>query len=233
MTKLATIVLSSMLSIAGVALLGPRLGLFQWAELGASEDAAPEVPAKASPAETPRRASAKPDWVDESLAALKSDIAQVEREIAAARDDIGRYREELAEARADQEDQHSRRQEQLAREEQRRARENTAARARQRSRSRSDSRPESKLTASGCRWEFSGNGTMTFRFTVRNPGSEYASAQAAVYLVEQDYLTGANRSLVETVPVEVAPRSSQRFSQTWTVIEPDDEFATCAVEIER
>ncbi len=71
------------------------------------------------------------------------------------------------------------------------------------------------------------------RFTVRNPGSEYASAQAAVYLVENDYLTGTNRSLVETVAVEVAPRSSQRFSQTWAVIEPDDEFATCAVEIER
>ncbi len=232
MTKVATIVLSSVLSIAATALLGPRLGLFQWTERGTSEEAAPELSATVSPAMTPRHPSVKPNWVDESLAALESDVARIEKELAAARDDIDSYRKALAKARADQGEKRQRQQAQRSREEQsrrreeqRRAREN-AALARQRS------GPDSQLTVSGCRWEPSVNGMTTFRFTVRNSGSKYASGQAAVYLVEHDYLTGTNRSLVQRVPVELPPRSSQAFSPAWTIIEPGDEFASCVVEID-
>ena len=233
MTKVATIVLSSVLSIAATTLLGPRLGLFQWTERGTSEEAAPELSATVSPAETPRQPSVKPKWVDEKLAALESDVARIESEIEAARDDIERYRKALAKARVDQGEKRRLQQAQRSREDQIRRREEQRRARKEAALARQRSGQDSRLTASGCRWEPSANGMTTFRFTVSNSSSKYASGQAAVYLVEHDYLTGTNRSLVQRVPVELPPRSSQEFAPSWTIIEPGDEFASCVVEIDR
>ncbi len=235
--KLLAVAVSGAVSIAVVAGLGPRIGLFEWsaaapreAPPAAAPAAAPGPPSEPTPdAPAPEQ---RPAWVEQSIAALEAEISRIQGELAAARQDTARYRAGLERARAQRESLE-------ARIRSRRARPPAAPPPPQR-----QAPPAAYLGVSGCSMADAPFGKTEFSFWVRNSGRHTVDVLAAVYLIEHDTLLGPQSSLVARVPLELAPREEVHVVRSWALTDtspdlrighglpPEDEQEQCEVRLE-
>lgn len=217
MNKLFAMVASGALSVGGVALVGPELGLFGWTrDLPDTPQTEIQTAAEVSPATD----TDKPSWAEKALARLEADVASHEdkleklreiqrRKIVEASEGWSMQRPPTQQIRVSSSGKAPRVQE-------------ARDRLKKKKKAQQNRRPPGPvLRAFNCMVSGPINGKSTFKFRVSNSSEKYVKARASIYLLEHSPLTGTYKALAKTVSIEVRPKDTQVFSRSYVIVTKD------------